>query len=121
MRVLGSTERMAIHQTKRQTDLEKRLEILRRQVYGKSPDRSDQIRASFDQKISRPDNSTLLYAGTPTSSDTPTRLPSGQVLSDLTYLRHDLLKILTFSSIAIGSQIIFFILLQNHFLRINIF
>lgn len=103
MRVLGSSVRMAIHQIQRQTDLEKRLQLLRRQIYGKNPDRSDEIRTSENRS-----------SDTPISSAKP-------MLVDTTYLHHDLRKILTFSSVAIGIQVILFILLQNHILRINFF
>ena len=95
--VLGSTERMAIHQTKHQTDLEKRLQLLKRQVYGKST----------DQPIYR-------HTDIPISSSTP-------VTSDLSYLHRDLLKILIFASVAISAQAILFFLLKNQILNINFF
>ncbi len=94
---------MAIQQTKRQSDLEKRLQLLRRQVYGKNPDRSDEIRKSENLSMS-------------ISSDPPTHRPT-----DLTYLHQDLLKILIFASFAIGGQAILFFLLKNHILNINFF
>ena len=76
---------MAIQQSKKQSDLEKRLKLLHLQVYGK--------------------NSEILkhrYTDTPTSSDL--------IRPDITYLRHDLIKILTLSSLAIGAQLILFFL-----------
>ncbi len=94
--VLGSTERMAIHQTKHQTDLEKRLQLLKRQVYGKST----------DQPVYR--HTDLPLSGTP-------------VTSDLSYLHKDLLKILIFASVAISTQAILFFLLKNQILNINFF
>ncbi len=109
---------MAIQQSKRQSDLEKRLQILRQQVYGKSPDKigSDQIKSDRSDKIRNSDP--LIYRPTDIPihrfTDTPTNRSA-----DITYLHHDLLKILLFSSLAIGTQIILFFLLQNHFLKIN--
>ncbi|MBI2330089.1 hypothetical protein HYU94_01755 [Candidatus Daviesbacteria bacterium] len=50
--VLGSTERMAIHQTKHQSDLEKRLQLLRRQVYGKEFRVKDKIITDSSTDIS---------------------------------------------------------------------
>ncbi|MDO8573218.1 MAG: hypothetical protein Q7R77_00525 [Candidatus Daviesbacteria bacterium] len=81
---------MAIHQTKRQTDLEKRLQILRRQVYGKQEFKVQ----SVSQTTSIP-------------------------YDDIAFLYKDLLKTLFFSSIAIGAQILLFFLLRNHYLNIN--
>lgn len=102
---------MAIQQSKRQQELEKRLQILRRQVYGRGSNRSE---VRIDQKTGKSD--TLIYR----SSDTPI-LSETPISSDLTYLRQDLLKILIFSSFAIGTQIILFIFLQNHLLNIKFF
>ncbi len=102
MRVLGSTERMAIHQTKKQTDLEKRLRLLRQQVYGQNTSRSE------DQTFRYPD--TLAKSGTPKSSES--------FRSDITYLRQDLFKILTLSTLAIGIQLALFFLSENHILNL---
>lgn len=87
---------MAIQQTKRQSDLEKRLQLLRRQVVGGQESKVKSLELRIKDKI--------------TTSYT----------SDFTYLRQDLMKILIFSSIAIGTQIILFIL-QNHILKLNFF
>ncbi|OGE29344.1 hypothetical protein A2867_03255 [Candidatus Daviesbacteria bacterium RIFCSPHIGHO2_01_FULL_40_11] len=106
---------MAIQQTKKQSDLEKRLMLLRRQVYGKEPDRSvksDKIRDH--QQTGKSENLAFRYTETQISSGTP-------ISSDLAYLRHDLLKILIFSSFAIGAQIVLFFLLKNHILNLNFF
>ncbi|OGE64980.1 hypothetical protein A3I48_00990 [Candidatus Daviesbacteria bacterium RIFCSPLOWO2_02_FULL_36_7] len=81
---------MAIQQTKRQSDLEKRLQLLRKQVYGNEKFRVES-------------------KGTVNSSN------------DLTYLGQDLLKILIFSSAAIGIQLVLFILLKNNILKLNLF
>lgn len=98
---------MAIIQTKKQSDLEKRLQLLRRQVYGKSPE-NQYISKSVSQRVKESD--VLIHRPTDTLTS-----------SDLTYLHHDLLKILTFSSFAIGAQVILFFLLKNHILNLNFF
>ena len=97
---------MAIHQSKNQSDLEKRLKILRQQFYGKGS----------DQKPTPSEHLTHRYIN-PTPSSTPHTI----ALLDVSYLRQDLLKIFTFSSIAIGAQIIFYLLLKNQVLNINFF
>lgn len=108
---------MAIQQTKRQSDLEKRLQLLRRQVYGKGPEYSEDLRKPENQinrKTRGSDNSdtlTLRYSGAPSSSES--------FRTDITYLHQDLLKILIFSSLAIGAQVILSFLLKNHILRIS--
>lgn len=94
---------MAIHQTHKQTDLEKRLKILRQQVYGKSSEKS------VSQYISESEKS-----DTPTHRNTDTLISS-----DITYLRHDLLKISLLTSLVFGIQLIIFYLLQNNLLKLN--
>ncbi|MBI2337799.1 hypothetical protein HYU95_01315 [Candidatus Daviesbacteria bacterium] len=103
--MLGSTERtsMAIHQTKKQSDLEKRLQLLRRQVYGQ------ESVASSKYYVAREDKKNSL-----TSSF---QLPA----TDISYLHQDLLKILIFSLFAIGAQVILFFLSKNHILNLNLF
>ncbi len=82
--MLGSIERMV-------TDLEKRLQIIRRQVYGK------------DQQSN--------YSSSRQIDET----------TDLAYFYQDLLKILTLSSLAISTQFVLFVLSQNHILNLNFF
>ncbi len=89
---------MSIHQTKKQSDLEKRLQLLRRQVYGKES-------VVREEKI----------AAEPLTTNY--QLPT----TDISYLHQDLLKTLTLSSLAIGTQILLFFLLKNHVLNINFF
>ena len=115
---------MAIIQTKKQSDLEKRLLLLRRQVYGKSPE-NQYVGKSVDQQINKSATLTHRYTDTPIHQTTDALTPS-----DLTYLRQDLLKIFLLSSFAIGAQVILFyavkqfhglfFLLKNNILRINI-
>lgn len=105
---------MSIQQTKKQSDLEKRLRLLRQQVYGRGSDNS-RVKVTSDTSIHRPtDILTHRYTGTQISSGTP-------ITSDLTYLRHDLIKIGTLATAAFGVQAILFYLLQNHILKLNIF
>jgi len=101
---------MSIHQTKQQSDLEKRLRLLRQQVYGRSA--NQYISKSVSQKDSESDTPThsLREASRPTDT---------LILSDFTYLRHDLFKILFLSSVAIGAQIILFYLMQHNLLKFN--
>ncbi|MBI2196329.1 hypothetical protein HYU45_01825 [Candidatus Daviesbacteria bacterium] len=103
---------MAIQQTKRQSDLEKRLQLLRRQVYGKDI-QSQRVKESKSQY-----SDTLTYQHT----EIPVHRPTDTLISsDLTYLHQDLLKIATLSSLAIGSQIILYFLLKNNILNLNLF
>lgn len=87
---------MAIEQTKKQSDLEKRLNLLRQQVYGKKQ---------------------VLREETPITHNTNYKLHN----TDLTYLHQDLFKILAFSAVAIGAQVILFFLSKNHILNLNFF
>lgn len=91
--MLGSIERsMAIQEHKKRTDLEKRLNLVREQVYGKQTTPEINYHQSND--------STQL---------------------SISYLRQDLIKILLLSSLAILGQIILFLTLKNHTLNINLF
>lgn len=101
---------MAIHETKRQSDLEKRLQLLRRQVYGRRSEYQINRKAG---ELDNSDTLTLRSPGTLSSSES--------FRTDLTYLHQDLLKIMTFSSLAIGIQIILFFLLKNHILNVKFF
>ncbi len=85
---------MAIHETKKKTDLEKRLKLLRQQVYG-------------------------LEQSKPVTRSV--RTSDVSVLSDLTFLYQDLAKIGLLASLAIGIQLILFFLIRNHILNINFF
>ncbi len=81
---------MANFRSKKQSDLEKRLKLLRQQVYG---------------KIETPEISKSTHSAS----------------ADITYLSPDLIKILTLSSLAIGIQVILFLLVRNHILNLNFF
>lgn len=85
---------MPIQQTKKQDDLEKRLKILRSQVYGK-PNLIFKSSAENLSKIS--------------SSST----------SDTSYLLQDLLKTFILAGAFLGIQIFIFILLQNNLINLK--
>ena len=87
---------MAIQESKKQSDLEKRLKLLRRQVYGKEFRVQNEVTTNNESQ-------------TINSS------------SDLTYLNQDLLKILIFASIAIVAQIILLFFSKNHIVNLNLF
>lgn len=103
---------MAIQRTKKQSDLEKRLQLLHRQVYGRGSDTS--IRPHADIPTHRPTD-TLTYRYT----DTPIHRSASPAISDISFLHQDLLKILLFSSLAIGIQLLIFFLSKNHILNLN--
>lgn len=104
---------MAIHQTKKQSDLEKRLKLLRQQVYGKAQDNRSVVRG---EKSHISALSALVV-----SAVEPVEGPHPTSHTDVSYLYQDLLKIGIFASVAIGVQIILFILSKNHILNLNFF
>ena len=83
---------MTIQQAKKQSDLEKRLRILHQQVYGRNS--LIKIEESNSSKSTQP---------------------------EVRYLYQDLTKIATLASVALGIQIISFILLKNHILNLKFF
>lgn len=98
---------MAIQQSKKQSDLEKRLQLLRRQVYGKS-NQSSSISYHLSDKEQKNSNNKQITA-------------ESYSISDLNFLHQDLLKILIFASCAIGGQVILFLLVKNNVLTLNFF
>lgn len=88
---------MAIQLSKKQSDLEKRLKLLHNQVYGKSQFAVNSKQFSAKDKV---------YMNSS---------------SDITYLRQDLLKIVTLSAGAIAIQIVLYFSLQNHVLNLKLF
>src|SRR5438093_32426 len=110
---------MAVHRTKKQSDLEKRFKHLEFQLYGKSSDGSDKIRSN--QKTSDSVNQkthSLISTDRLTHRSTDIQISSGSPKTDVTYLRHDLTKILVFSSVAVGVQVLLYLGLVNHLLKI---
>lgn len=111
MNVLGSIvpKDMAITESKKQSDLEKRLRLLRQQVYGKS---SDEPKSSPNEKVSTYQMNNNQLSSIPSNH-------TESFKSDITYLHQDLFKVLTLSSVAIGIQLILFFLLRNHILNLK--
>lgn len=99
---------MAIHQTKHTSDIEKRLRLLRQQVYGRS---SDNGKSRIMLQIP---TSSLRQA-----SHIPH--PTSPIRSDIIYLRHDLIKIGTLASAAFTIQAVLYYLLKNNILNLNFF
>lgn len=119
---------MAIQRTKQPSDLEKRLQLLRRQVYGKGPEGLRKLREPESQHIRGSDRLEFRSSditGTPSHS-VPTESGysfsgNGSFRTDISFLHQDLLKILILASFAIGAQIVLFILSKNHILNLNFF
>lgn len=86
---------MAYTQTKKTTELEKRLNKLKVQLYGKEVE----VTGSGTSQIAGRAN---------------TNLP----LSETSYLKKDLIKIFLVSSFLIGIQISFFLALRNNLLKL---
>lgn len=83
---------MAIHKTYTQSALEKRLQIIRKQVYGKN------ISTDLSTTTTNIDND-----------------------SEVKHLRFDLFKIGILTSLALGIQIIVYYLIKNNVLKLNLF
>ena len=88
---------MAIQTSYKQSELEKRVKILRQQTYGKR-----HIRYTKETNMQRPDQSITIH-------------------SENLYLRQDLLKISLLTALAFGIQITLFYLVQNNVLKIYLF
>lgn len=91
---------MAIHQTGKKSDLEKRLRLLRTQVYGKTSDKSEIVKIADSTRGSN---------------------NSAHAFTDLIFLRKDLLKISVLSGLAIGTQLLLFYLSKRNILNLNLF
>lgn len=92
---------MAVHETKKQTDLEKRLKILRQSLSVVEP-KENKIHVQTDT----------------IQSVTRTFQASIATISDVSYLRRDLLKIVIFSTLAFAVQAGIFFGLQRNFIKI---
>ncbi|MBI2018400.1 hypothetical protein HYS96_01710 [Candidatus Daviesbacteria bacterium] len=103
---------MALHQSKHQSDLEKRLKILRQQFYG----RNDQSNI-----YSLPASPVFDEVRQGRQRGEPSTTKVEVTIDDTTYLRQDLLKISIFAGTALGLQIILYFLMKNNVLNINIF
>lgn len=94
---------MAIHETKKQSDLEKRLKLLRQQVYGKENVSSIKYQVSNGKKVP-------IAEAVPVSKAITHN-------TDIPYLYHDLTKIGILCSLALGVQFVLFILMRNQILN----
>lgn len=96
-------------------DAQKRLALLRRQVYGGSAKTS----RSAGQQISQTADQLTLR-----TTDSLTHSPrfAGETgrPTDTMYLRQDLTKIALLSSLALGAQLLLYFLFKNHLLRLNL-
>lgn len=110
---------MAIQQSKKQSDLEKRLQLLRKQVYGGESVASSKYHVARGERTLENTHSTNPSTSLAQKDSAGYQLPTTNSSSDLTYLHQDLLKIMTFSSLAIGVQLLLFFLLKNHILNLN--
>ena len=99
---------------KKQSDMEKRLKILRSQLYSSGKIRSNQI----DQKISEPVNQPAAETLTHRYTDSPTNRSTDTPSSDLTYLGQDLFKILTLSTLALGVQVALYFSLKGNLIKL---
>lgn len=95
---------MPISESKKQSDLEKRLKLLRQQVYGKNLAVSD-----------TPIHSPRFAGKAGQSSGTP--VSSG--LSDISYLYQDLTKIFILATSAFAIQLTLFFLMQKHLINLS--
>lgn len=96
---------MAIHESRHQSDLEKRLRLLRQQMYGKSQSPAISHQPSDKKQMIKPEGPRL----------------ASESYSDITYLRADLLKIAIFSAFIFGAQAALYFLLKQNLLNINLF
>ncbi len=98
---------MSIRRTKQISPAEKRFKQLQQQIYGK------QREINSNQVVSTPPRSNYSF-----DSSTPS-IPVSKTTSDSTYLKHDLLKIVILSTLAIGTELVIYFLNQNHYLNLN--
>lgn len=124
MRRIKPTKAMSIIQTRKQSDIEKRLKLLRQQVYGKgseyriqktedsnqNPTKSEQNLTSSEQKTEEKENLSSVIRNQ-SSVLSP-------LSSDITYLHYDLIKITSFAAIAFAAQFILFYMLTNNILKL---
>lgn len=108
-------EHMPVHQIKKQSDLEKRLKHLEFQLYGKKEKldvRSEKIdKEAGSLKLEIPTSNIKLH--NPSSN-----LQHPTSSSDITYLRHDLTKILILSGLAVGAQLLLYLSSRSNLLRL---
>ena len=97
-----------------QTLDQKRIELLRTQLYGKNKDINKKSSTSSDSK-----NSSRLYS-LPNQSASSNN-PKSQSREDIHYLRGDLIKITILTTLALGTQLCLYFALQKHLLSLPFF
>lgn len=96
---------MAIHQTKKNTDLEKRFLRISQQLAGKQVIQTPKAESG---------------SGKFSFSANPSYTQKSQVIeSDFVYLQKSLVKITFLTALAIGSQVLLYLLTTNHILKIG--
>lgn len=96
---------MAVYTLRKTSDIEKKLKILRQQMYGKDSMQSSDISLQTSDKTKKTDDRQPMI--------------DRHFVSDTTYLYKDLSKIGLLSFLAIGSQLFLFFLIKNHVLNLN--
>lgn len=118
---------MPIVQTKKQSDIEKRLKLLRQQVYGRETEKPVKVKwevsgEKMEEEVRRKES--LIQHQYDTSSLREAShvlhpISNPQLLrSDIIFLRHDLLKITSFATVAFGIQIVLYFLLRNNIIKL---
>lgn len=106
---------MPIQQIKKQSDIEKRLKLLRQQVYGRSSENPVKVREKVDDVGKEMIHPPHQYSISQVSS-TPS---NPQLLkSDVAFLRQDLFKITSFAIVSFGVQIVLYFLLTNNIVKL---
>lgn len=102
---------------------QKRLEALRRQLYGKETIGPEKLRKlKINQKVSKPESQIHWTAETQISSDVSSTSQSFQSSSNDTqavvFLRKDLFKILSLSSLALCAQLLLYLATRNNLVNL---
>lgn len=103
---------MAIQERKKETDLEKRLKVLNRQLYG----RQEEAKAPTQETLSQKPSYSLSENSLPLNSHKNLSAKESEVL----YLRQDLLKIFILSSLAIAAQFSLYLALTKQLVKLPI-
>jgi hypothetical protein len=98
---------MPVHETKKQSDLEKRLRILRQSL---------NVTEASGKKSHSKESSGSTYS---ISKDLPVNSTSKTVASDVSYLRQDLLKIVVLSAIAFAVQAGLYFAITHNYLKLQ--
>ncbi|MDO8619319.1 MAG: hypothetical protein Q7R49_05245 [Candidatus Daviesbacteria bacterium] len=100
---------MAIHESKRNSDLEKRFRQLRQQIYGQENPGA--------QTLHTPNQS--VYSISSVALKPNSSAGQSYAISDMDNLYKSITKIALLSSIAIGAQFLLFLLTKNHVINLT--